>query len=185
MHSPLHASKYHYRRRIVSELWARREYPKAISNPGNFGLAKVDTDEFGLRSARVGEKAEACRPFLGERLWTMFWAYRAVIGRLCLKVLEGRDKGKIPPWRFDLDGERDEYVIKLLQLILSDEEIKLIPLSIGVRSRLLGLCEQKILLEMEARISGRHVADLSIDEGRRVRDVLQRGVEEQRHRALS
>jgi hypothetical protein len=169
---------------FIYEVLLPEEYPKALSNPSSVGLAKVDTNEFSRQNLKIGKKPEWVRPFLGEDLWTPYWAYRAVVGRLCLKVLEGRDKGEIPPWEFDADGERDEYTIKLLRLVLSEEEINLIPPSIAVPDVLMGLCERRILLEMERRISGRHIAEASIEEGQRLRDVVQKEAQERRERSL-
>ena len=165
----------------IYEVLLPEEYPKALSDPGSVGLSKVDTNEFGLQNVKIGKPPERVRPFLGEDLWILYWAYRAVVGRLCLKVLEGRDKRKIPPWGLNARWRARRVHGQIAPASLEQRRNPLIPPSIAVPSTLMGLCERRILLEMERRISGRHIAEASIEDGRRLRDVLQKEAEERRN----
>lgn len=158
---------------ILFELLDPKEYQLAFTKSNLAALLpQMSETELGDMIEQTGKKCEPLRPFLGERLWSLFWVYRAVIGRLCVKIVRGRDKRKIYGWDFDMNGEPDEYLIKLLGFALSEDEIKTLSQSRSVAKLLKTLFEQKILLEAEGRISGRHMAEINVAEGQHLREAL-------------
>jgi hypothetical protein len=136
-------------------------------------VPRVSRLEHAERIDKFGKSVAQCRPFLGERLWTHFWVYRAIMGRLCFKVIEGHDRGTIYPWDIDLDGKQDSHLLALVGSLLSEEEMaSLAELQVGVPGRLLSILEQRILGETERIISGRQIGEIGVEDGRRLREML-------------
>lgn len=115
---------------------------------------------------------EMQRPFLSQRLWVLFFVYRAFLGRLSWRVVEGKAAGKLPPWDRSDDG-KDDAVIQMLTTVLASEEIvRARPQVVGGPHLVIELLEQRILAEIEKAISGGAVADLNLSEGQRLADAL-------------
>lgn len=113
---------------------------------------------------------EVHRPYLGERLWVYFWVYRAFCGRLGLRLGQGRERGRIPKWNIE---DRGSYTTDLLRYVLDQREVQwLESLTIGGPRRAAELIEQKMLVEIDRRISGSTAAEVSIEEGKRLAEAL-------------
>jgi hypothetical protein len=155
------------------------EYPKAFNIPGL--AANIPRFEVLLADAvPASDTAEAVRPFLGERLWFAFVMYRAVSVRIAFRVADAKEHGKsLPHWHKDEDGKADP-VIDLARPWVTEEQIRAAikaPFH-GVRG-LLDFMEQKILMEMENRVSGKATADLTLAEGLRLAEAMATAQSEQ------
>jgi hypothetical protein len=72
------------------------EYDPLLTNPNLSPALEELTEErlikdFGAHSAEV----DNARLYAGEYLFALFWAYRAITGRIAFQLLQGRKKGKI------------------------------------------------------------------------------------------
>ena len=162
---------YAYPILFMYEILLPEEYDTVFKKPGL--VPGISLSEHATKIEEFGGPVAQCRPFLGERLWTHFWVYRAIMGRLCFKVIEGHNRRKIYPWDIDLDGKQDKALVALVSSVLSKEEMaSLDDLRAGVPGRLLTILEQRILGETECIISGRRMGEISIEEGQHLRELL-------------
>jgi len=136
-------------------------------------LPRMSQDEFIDSILKQGVTLERHRPFLGERLWTLFSAYRVLVGRLCFKVVLGKGKGQLQTWDTDEFGKRDDLLLGVLRGVLTEDELaKATRMEVGAPSTLMILIEQKILREAESRITGKQVAEISADEAKRLSEAM-------------
>ncbi|MBW2634915.1 MAG: hypothetical protein JRE14_12475 [Deltaproteobacteria bacterium] len=95
------------------------------------------------------EYLESGRPFFGEKLWLLFFIYRAFLGRISLILVEGLKEGEIEDWR------KDHGVHSLLKNILSDEQLKAVTVESPIAMQnAINLLEAMLLEEFSLIISG-------------------------------
>lgn len=139
-------------------------------------IPTLTQEEFDKRVADLSNIIEDKRPFIGESLWFTFWIYRAFAIRQALKIVRGRDKGKLYQWDKNNDGS-DDSVIGVLRYVFTTKELDTIinagPIKdVGVPQRILDAIERKMLNEMNEWIFGRRLIDKSIEEQERVASLL-------------
>lgn len=106
---------------------------------------------------------EPMRPFLGEPLWSLFFAYRAFTGRLLVLFLQGRDKGQVEYWRDD-DGVR-----QLLAAVMTVEEMKELDRpKYGSVEWVRSMIEQKLLQRANDVISGAAVSKATLEQAQMI-----------------
>ena len=88
------------------------EYEKFVTE--NRFRSQVPEIEKGY-PALSNPEIEHVRPFLGEHVFTLFFTYRAVHGRICFLLERGVKAGKVTPW-FD-----DAGIHRLLRTILTPD----------------------------------------------------------------
>ena len=111
---------------------------------------------------------EQSRPFLGERLYAMVFAYRAIRARICYLLDRDVQKGHITPWF------RDDGVKRLLQGVLSPEDFR--DFERMPRPRIYwisNLLEAKILDDLRRVIAGTQSVDEGLEQARRILEVVQ------------
>lgn len=121
----------------------------------------------------TGDEIEHSRPYLGEKLWALFFAYRAFLMRVFMKVALESKAGKVYPWDRDERGNEDTHLLEMLKRVCEPEELE--PISVaetGALRMMRTLFTQKILLEIGRRISGKHIGEISLEDGARLREVL-------------
>ena len=115
----------------------------------------------------VDHEIEHVRPFLGERVFTLFFIYRAVHGRICFLLDRGVKAGKVTPW-FD-----DAGVHQLLLTILTESEIQaLTELTLGRVRWMSSLIEGKILEQLWGVIVGEVSSSEGLEQARRVQEIM-------------
>ncbi len=95
---------------------APSEYDSAFEKPQVSAMFASVTDKLLADAMTRVSLVENDRPYLGERLWHLFFIYRAFLGRLTALILIGKKRGHIGDWRND-DGVR-----QLLGPALSDQQ---------------------------------------------------------------
>jgi hypothetical protein len=98
---------------------APHEYDSALE-PGSSmdNVVKSITDEFIHDSLKRVDLVENERPYLGDILWSLFFTYRAFLGRLATLIVMGKKRGHIEPW------QRDNGVRQILSSVFSEQELK-------------------------------------------------------------
>lgn len=111
---------------------------------------------------RVGRSVESHRPFLSDRMWQLFFVYRAIVGRILHKAAEGQATRAFPAWNKDLDGATDDNTVQLARLLLTEPEFEYcltggsgVPLPFGTPRRVLQILEGKVLGEARDIIRGK------------------------------
>ena len=89
-----------------NEVFTKPKMKEMFSDLDDNVLEKISSDT---------EDLESNRPFLGEKLWLLFFIYRAFIGRIFFILVDGLKKGEIKDWR------KDDGVHSLLKNILSND----------------------------------------------------------------
>jgi hypothetical protein len=143
------------------------EYDHLLTNP-NFSpaLEKLTEErlikDFGAHSAEV----DNARLYTGEYIFALFWAYRAITGRIAFQLLQGRKKGKIEDWAAD-SGLR-----QLLGYVLSGQEIEdFDKLKINRVNWLHNQIEQKMLSHAAKIISGEASGELGLGQAKRIAEA--------------
>jgi hypothetical protein len=111
---------------------------------------------------------EESRPFVGEPLWALYFAYRVIVGRIWIVLQEGRDKASIRAW------QEDHGIHQVLDQVLNPEEAREFKaMNIGTFSWLRMCIESKILANMHAVISGEESGALGLQQARRIANAAQ------------
>lgn len=99
---------------LSADLFLPSEYAKAISDGI---LSEIDRDA-GVRVMEDDPNTpiERIRPFIGEYLWGLLFAYRALLGRLCYLYYVGLKARELKPW-FE-----DKHCLALVRSLLSDQQ---------------------------------------------------------------
>jgi hypothetical protein len=146
--------------------WFRApEYEEVLKQPRNRCLVDQLSEDSIAQWARSND-AEIVRPFVGEYLYALFFAYRAFIGRIAVLLMTGLRFGEFKEWADD-DGIKQ----LLTSLMTPDERHEFERLKLGRFTWILALVEQKMLTHMERVISGTDSADISLAEARRIREA--------------
>ena len=135
---------------IFLDIYLPEEYDTLLTNknvtPDLDRLTEKSlTDNFGLKSSEI----DKARLYAGEYIFALFWAYRAITGRIALKLMLGKRKGKIDDWA------ADEIFRRLIKRVFSSEEIaEFDKLKVKRIEWIRNQIEQKILTHSAEIISG-------------------------------
>ena len=127
----------------------------------SYSLLKVSIQEFTTESEGEND-LETVRPFLGEYIWSLYFAYRAFNGRLTFTFEMGKKENNIRPWN------EDKGAIKILEVIFDIEELKVISDDQNSLDKALNLLESKILREFDRVISGEIALDANIEKANEI-----------------
>lgn len=112
---------------------------------------------------KISPSIELSRPYIGIKLWSLFYLYRAFIGRIVFVFDEGRKKNNINSWH------SDKHTIKLLKLALNEEVFERISKDkLFFLNNAIDLIERKILTEMENIITGTSISELTISKAEKI-----------------
>lgn len=130
---------------------------------------KIDT-----KYINILHRAEAKRPFVGEKIWTLFTVYNVFSIRICMKMQEtNKKKGLIYSWDKDMDGKPDKASYNTLTLVFTEKELeKFYSYQFGAPKNILDAIKNKILSEMNSLIFGRELITLSIDEQKKISESI-------------
>jgi len=122
---------------------------------------------------------EKHRPYLGEKLWSSFSAYEVFARRMIAKTHQGIVKRKLFPWDrgglgpLGARGDEDVATRSLLRSVLGSDQLEYITeRRIGAPQAALAMLEQKLLLEIEHRVFGRHLSESAVRELESIRKSL-------------
>jgi len=161
---------------FLYEILLPREYVNVPIDNALKLIPKLSQKEFDISVKGITDIIEDKRPFIGERLWFVFFIYRAFAIRQAYKIVQGRDKGKLYKWDKNNDGS-DDTQIDALRYVLTSKELATVinagPIKdVGVPQRILDAIERKMLDEMNEWIFGKRLIDMSIEEQERVASLL-------------
>lgn len=107
--------------------------------------------------------AEMARLYVGEYMYSLFWAYRAIIGRIVFIIMAGVQKDTIQDWA------QDTGIRQLIKHVLTDAEIQEFDnQSIGRINWLCNQIEQKILVHSAKIISGEASATFGLEQAHKI-----------------
>lgn len=134
----------------------------------------ISRDDFDRQFVELSNKVEISRPFVGERLWTIYHVYQAFALRTCIKMhLTQKKNGKLYAWHKDEEGRSDTFLFDTLRIVLAEDELKRITdMKIGAPSQVLNLLKNKMLSEMNELVLGRRMLSMSIEEQQKITEML-------------
>jgi hypothetical protein len=117
----------------------------------------------------TGSDVERARPFVGEYVYSLFYAYRAIPARIVL--ITQRSIGKEKP----ADWMNDPSLHDLIANVLTSEEVaELAPMRKEQFSWLRTRLEAKLLERMARLISGQDSGDVGVEQAHRIAQAVQR-----------
>lgn len=103
------------------------------------------------------------RLYTGEYLWSLFFAYRQLIGRISILVKEGREKKNVPIWW------QDRICKQVISSLTTEEELQeFTSLKISKIDWLLSHIEEKYLNAANKVITGEASIDMDIELAQRI-----------------
>jgi hypothetical protein len=112
-------------------------------------------------------EVEQVRPFVGEKLWLTFLAYRTFSMKIALKLFLGKKNRKYYYWDKDFFGKSENVIEEIVSIFSPDEvaEISKAPPSeiLGIIQRKL---ENKIVTEINQLIFGYSLSQISLEQQR-------------------
>lgn len=146
------------------DLLSVKEYKDARNHEGFGELATGCSPE--KIAEYVGNRdypVEKVRPYVGEYLWSMFFAYRRIMGRICSLLywsLEDADKAE---WH------NDNFIQQILEAVLSKNELtEFESINLCKISWLQQRLESKILAASQKIISGEKLSEESFAQARSI-----------------
>ncbi|KVM87665.1 hypothetical protein WT06_22220 [Burkholderia anthina] len=146
---------------FVADLLLPSEYSAAIENGK---LTQIDRTAGSAMMEEIKHAPiEKVRPFIGETLWNLLFAYRALLGRLCYLYHEGLRTKNLKPW-FD-----DTHCLTLVNSLISDEQFQeLVKLPAGKYSRVKLFVRDRIAAAAGAAASGASDSEVQLREAHRL-----------------
>lgn len=150
-----------------SDILTRSEQSQIFSDPRSQGfLEGLDEISVLREQTEVCEGIEDCRPFIGPILWSLFYAYRALVGRTGWLFVKGKDQGYIEPWY------EDSGIRQILGAVMDESELASFDsLQVGKFQHMCQLLESKILVEADQIISGASSGALGLEQAQRIADA--------------
>ncbi len=173
----------------IRELASKVSFIYDIFTPDEYKLFELDKivamvpevhtpeDEMGDLISRYSLKdIESKRIYISEKLWLLAYVYGSFSGRLFIKIQKSK---RVPDWDKNVNGDRDDHIYNILKAAFTVTELQSI---IGdyhsiAPSRILGVLESKMLLEMNKIMFGGHFIDLTVEEHKRITDLLRQTID--------
>ncbi|HSH79207.1 MAG TPA: hypothetical protein VLA19_11835 [Herpetosiphonaceae bacterium] len=152
-----------------------REYIGVSSKKVKLAFQEITSADFldqTLQAFATG-RIEKIRPFIGEDLWFLYFAYCQVALRLALNVVQAVEAGQLQAWDRDSAGKPDP-LREVLETIFKDSQLTVLIDSspYGAPQRILGAMEDRILSEMNKWLFGTRLADITLAERQRIAALL-------------
>jgi hypothetical protein len=142
-----------------------------VSQSGSLSLDEMLRKYAVQLKSESSLSAEKARLLTGEYLYALFFAYRAFIGSIALKLAEDSDEGRFVPW-----WEYD-HVLTLLRPMLDDEEWnEFKQIKIGRYMWVIRNLEGKFVRWAEEIMDGRKAATDALDQAREIMKASDRAV---------
>jgi len=140
------------------------EYHEFFSNPSFTSYLDTLSEKTLFNFVKnTALEVDEVRPFVGERVYSLFVGYQSLVQRAIYKLIDGKKKGKIQPW-FE-----DTQVQELLACILTDEELRQFNKLYKTKFKWLGeTIENKIVGYMAHIVSGETSATTGLDQARHI-----------------
>ena len=149
----------------VLDIMRPSEYQRLITDSKFRGLVEELERFVNLPRPDV----EQVRPFLGEPLYSLFFMYRAVNGRIALMLESGIKNKQVAPWHHD-PGIRQQ-----LNTVLTKEQLEVFDTSSQLPvSWMQGIVEEKILDGLREVIEGKVATTEALDQARKTIEVVQK-----------
>lgn len=122
------------------------------------GIISFKPDDYFNLIQSISNDIEDIRPFIGERLWTIFSIYKLFIGRLTYLLKDGIEKGTVRYWKDDTN-----FTDQVLMKVIRPEEIKqLFENDFTSFQNALNFLEYKALNEIAEHVTGKRMTEETV-----------------------
>jgi len=143
------------------------EYNDIFTKPSAKAMISNLDDSLTDRMVSDTEDLESFRPYLGEKLWLLFFVYRAFLGRISFILVDGQKKGKIKDWR------KDQGVHQLLSHVLSKEQLTTVTDKSPIATHnAITLLEAMLLEEINLIISGHKASKETFEHAKKLGELM-------------
>jgi hypothetical protein len=137
-----------------------------INMLGQTAIADLKKANF-LHALEAGLSSNAevvrTRPFLGDSLFSLYWAAQAIVGRAITTTISSYQSGEFRLWYEEMD------TIELLSSVLSPAELDtFVALKHGKLDWLIRQIESKVVLEIQNELSGQPAAQQALVQANRI-----------------
>ena len=131
------------------QMYSRQKYRELVSEYPIEKIAEYIEDK--------ENNVENARPYIGEYLWSLFFAYRQIMGRILYLLYTGLEDENKALW------DKDKGIRQILNAVLTQNEIdEFNRLRLGKLALLQRKLEAKILVEAQKLISGEELGAESL-----------------------
>lgn len=157
---------------VFFDVFSPKEYQKALHESNFSQYFHGEIANFYVEMPKEIEEIENLRPFLGDKLWFYFYAYRAILGRLVFHAFELKSNiNNTNHWL------NDSLIQEYIKFLLSSDEIEILNSKnrdlINVRY-LINLIEEKILYEINLIIEGKKTLEESFQSSKELYELFQK-----------
>ena len=136
---------------IIYEMLTDDEIPSALNNPRIFEMFNDLDGRFAVES--LGNKRnnlEKTKPFISDKLWFLFFCYRAFNGRIAYLLEKGKKQGRL------ILLHEDSGIISIVSNVLSEHQVEEFKgLDLHRLNFAKSIIEKSILLEIEDILTAR------------------------------
>lgn len=121
-------------------------------------IDEFEPEKYFVNNNNIINEIEKTRPFIGEKLWIIFFVYQAFIGRLTFLIQDGLNKGKVEYWIDD-----DSFFKKMLgNIIKPNELVQLLDNQFSAYNNIINFLEYKALNDISEQITGKKMTEESL-----------------------
>lgn len=143
------------------------EYNQVHDDPKVREMVNDLDDSTTSNALNATSDIEKLRPLIGEKIYILFFIYRAFIGRLADFVVQGKKGKEVPDWR------SDDATQHLLATVLTEEEIsEALNSQVKALDNVINRLEEKIIQEINLTLSGKRSSTESIKHARKLKKSL-------------
>ena len=126
------------------------EFSQLRTNPKTAEFFKDITNSRFLEWAEIARGLENYRPYLSERLWSVFYLFRSILGRLAILIIRIKQGEEVGNWK------QDSVIHESLKALLDKNEFEIVT-GAGIQSATIAVnfIESRILREITNVLSGR------------------------------
>ena len=140
----------------------KSEFLKIPYTDNKYTRASVDEfrpEEYFEKHHKLVKEISVKRPFIGEKLWSIFFTYQAFLGRLNFLLQDGLKKGELTYWHDDLN-----FIKQVLRMAIKQEEMdKLLVDNITSFHNILNFLEFKAINDINEQITGKRMTEESVN----------------------
>ncbi len=155
---------------MAYNILTRAEIENLPSTKNKFAKASInsfDSMNYFKSQSDLTAKIELSRPFIGEKLWEVFFTYQAFIGRLTYLLQDGLEKDKVKYWKDDLN-----FINQILKPTIKKEELdKLLEIDITAFNNILNFLEFKALNDISEQLTGKKMTNESVEHAIRLSNL--------------
>ena len=146
--------------------------PNTTNEFARASINSFDSMQYFESHSKLTAKLELSRPFIGNKLWEIFFTYQAFIGRLTYLIQDGLEKDKVKYWKDDLN-----FINQILKPIIKKEELeKLLEKDITAFNNVLNFLEFKALNDISEQLTGKKMTNESVEHAIRLSNLTKNTV---------